>query len=64
MRFGRERDEPHENTEKDSELASSAPRREIDGFRFIRSLATARISTTDDYERARDRALALSLIHI
>ena len=62
MRFGRastERDE-RENTD-DSALASSssssAPLREIDGFRFIRSLATARISTADDYERARDRAV-------
>ena len=65
MRFGRastERDE-RENTD-DSALASSssssAPLREIDGFRFIRSLATARISTADDYERARDRALAVA----
>ena len=60
MRFGRERDDANTHTDESSSSSSSAPLREIDGFRFIRSLATARISTTDDYERARDRALALA----
>jgi len=63
MRFGRastERD-AREHTADDSASTSSASSGAIDGFRFVRSLATARrISTTEDYERARDRTLAIA----